>query len=103
MFNLTIATFCFNIPFHVVYKTKENKFLKENEELKLLHDYDVECIVLACYMQILLPQFVLQCQNKIINIHHSFLPAFKGAKPYHQAYQHGVKIKDNWGNQPLCY
>ncbi|MCX8124815.1 MAG: formyltetrahydrofolate deformylase [Spirochaetes bacterium] len=87
----TIAKY-FNIPFFVIPKTKENKSQQELKELSILKDHDVDCIVLARYMQILSQDFVSHYPNKIINIHHSFLPAFKGAKPYHQAYQHGVKI-----------
>ncbi|MGQ9843228.1 MAG: formyltransferase family protein [Spirochaetota bacterium] len=75
----TIANY-FNMPFYVFYKTKENRFIKENEELKVLNDYDVDYIVLACYMQLFSPRFVSQYQNRIINVHHSFLPAFKGEK-----------------------
>lgn len=82
----------FNIPFFVFPKTKENKLQQEQKELEVLKDYDIDCIVLARYMQILSRDFVCHYPNRIINIHHSFLPAFKGAKPYHQAYQHGVKI-----------
>lgn len=87
----TIATY-FKIPFFVFPKTKENKLQQEQKELAVLADFDIDCIVLARYMQILSADFVKHYPNRIINIHHSFLPAFKGAKPYHQAYQHGVKI-----------
>ncbi len=87
----TIAQY-FGIPFFVFTKTKENKLQQEKKELEILNDFDIDCIVLARYMQILSKDFVSHYPNRIINIHHSFLPAFKGAKPYHQAYQHGVKI-----------
>jgi len=87
----TIAKY-FNIPFFVFPKTKENKLQQEQKELAILTELDIDCIVLARYMQILSADFVSHHPNRIINIHHSFLPAFKGAKPYHQAYQHGVKI-----------
>lgn len=82
----------FNIPFFVFPKTKENKLQQEQKELEVLKDFDIDCIVLARYMQILSKDFVHHYPNRIINIHHSFLPAFKGARPYHQAYEHGVKI-----------
>jgi formyltetrahydrofolate deformylase len=78
--------------FHCFPKTKENKAAQEKKELKLLRDYDVSFIVLARYMQILSADFISHYENKIINIHHSFLPAFPGAKPYHSAYERGVKI-----------
>lgn len=87
----TIAAY-FNIPFFVFPKTKDNKPQQETKELYILNELDVDCIVLARYMQILSADFVCHFPNKIINIHHSFLPAFKGARPYHQAFQHGVKI-----------
>ncbi len=73
-------------------KTKENKAEQERQELKLLKDYSINFIVLARYMQILSNDFISHYRNKIINIHHSFLPAFPGAKPYHSAYDRGVKI-----------
>ena len=82
----------FDIPFHVFKVTKENKAEQEIEMIKLLKDYDINLIVLARYMQILSEDFVAQYQNRVINIHHSFLPAFIGARPYHQAHQRGVKI-----------
>ena len=59
---------------------------------KILEEYDIDLICLARYMQILSPEFTRKWEHKIINIHHGFLPAFKGAKPYHQAWQKGVKI-----------
>lgn len=86
-----IATY-FNIPFFVFPKTAENKTQQENKELQILNDLNVDCVILARYMQILSADFVCHFPNKIINIHHSFLPAFKGARPYHQAFHHGVKI-----------
>ena len=80
------------IPFHVFPITAENKCAQEELELKLLAELRVDLVVLARYMQILTPQF-LQCYpNLVINIHHSFLPAFIGKKPYHQAYERGVKL-----------
>jgi formyltetrahydrofolate deformylase len=64
----------------------------EKKQLALLKEQKIELIILARYMQILSPAFIRAYPQKIINVHHSFLPAFKGAKPYHQAYQRGVKI-----------
>lgn len=82
----------FNIPFKYVPVKKENKKEAETEQINLLKEFKVDFIVLARYMQILSADFVDQYLNKIINIHHSFLPAFPGAKPYHSAYERGVKI-----------
>jgi formyltetrahydrofolate deformylase len=82
----------FNIPFQVIPVTKENKPTAEAAQVDLLEQNQVDFIVLARYMQILSDDFVRQYPNRIINIHHSFLPAFAGAKPYHQAHQRGVKI-----------
>ena len=70
----------------------KSKNQQEEQILTLLKDNDIDLIVLARYMQILSSEFVKQYHGKIINIHHGFLPAFKGAKPYHQAYSRGVKI-----------
>lgn len=64
----------------------------EEKQLQILRDQKVDCVILARYMQILSPQFVAAFENKIINIHHSFLPAFKGADPYRRAHERGVKI-----------
>ena len=82
----------FGIPFH--YITHEHKTREEHEEaiLRTLEIYQPEYLVLAKYMRILSPQFVSHYPNKIVNIHHSFLPAFIGANPYRQAYERGVKI-----------
>lgn len=82
----------YNIPFHVFQITKENKAEQEQKEIKLLEDNNIDTIVLARYMQVLSSNFVQQYSNKIINIHHSFLPAFAGSNPYKQAYDRGVKI-----------
>jgi formyltetrahydrofolate deformylase len=82
----------FGIPYHVFPITKENKMEQEEKEIALLKRYKVSFIVLARYMQIISRNFIDQFPNKIINIHHSFLPAFPGAKPYHSAYKRGVKI-----------
>ena len=81
-----------SIPFFHIPITKENKLSQEQKTLAILKDYNVDLIVLARYMQILSNNFIEQYENKIINIHHSFLPAFPGSRPYHSAYKRGVKI-----------
>jgi formyltetrahydrofolate deformylase len=80
------------IPYAVFPITNENKSGQEKQELLLLKENGIDTIVLARYMQVLSPQFVDQYPNQIINIHHSFLPAFAGRDPYRQAYERGVKI-----------
>ena len=82
----------FDIPFYHIPVTKDTKEEAEKRQLKLLKQHKVECIVLARYMQIISPKLIAEYANKIINIHHSFLPAFPGAKPYHSAFERGVKI-----------
>lgn len=82
----------FGIPYHVFKVTKENKAEVEAQEMTLLKENGVDFVVLARYMQIISEDMIKQYPNKIINIHHSFLPAFIGAKPYHQAFERGVKI-----------
>jgi formyltetrahydrofolate deformylase len=82
----------FDIPFHVVEISKDNKATAEAEQVQLLKKNKIDLIVLARYMQILSKDFVDQFPNRIINIHHSFLPAFVGSRPYHQAYARGVKV-----------
>lgn len=84
----------FDIPYYVwsIKKDHSNKAEVEAEEMALLKEQRVTFIVLARYMQILSDEMIQQYPNHIINIHHSFLPAFIGAKPYHQAYHRGVKI-----------
>ena len=72
--------------------TPSNKSQAEAELLKLVDDYDIELVVLARYMQILSDSLCQRMEGRVINIHHSFLPSFKGAKPYHQAYARGVKL-----------
>jgi formyltetrahydrofolate deformylase len=81
----------FGIPFYHVPVTSDTKDQAERQHLELIKD-KVDVIVLARYMQIISPQFITYFPNKIINIHHSFLPAFVGGKPYAQAYNRGVKI-----------
>tara|TARA_B110000858_G_scaffold114011_1_gene130290 strand:+ start:258 stop:974 length:717 start_codon:yes stop_codon:yes gene_type:complete len=82
----------FDIPFYHLPVSKENKKEAEQKQLKLLQEHQVDFIVLARYMQIISKDLIQHYPNKIINIHHSFLPAFPGAKPYHSAYERGVKI-----------
>ena len=81
-----------NIPFTCIPVSKDNKAAAEAAQQALLKQHAIETVVLARYMQVLSPSFVDAWQGNIINIHHSFLPAFAGAKPYHQAKQRGVKI-----------
>lgn len=82
----------FDIPFHLFSITKENKLEQEQKEMELLAKYRVNFIVLARYMQVISENMIKAYPNRIINIHHSFLPAFVGAKPYHAAFERGVKI-----------
>ncbi len=82
----------FSIPFYHIPVTKETKSEAENEQLQLLKENHIDFIVLARYMQIVSSKVINEYPNKIINIHHSFLPAFAGAKPYHAAFKRGVKI-----------
>ena len=82
----------FDIPFFYVPFTKDNKTEGEKKQIELLKQFDIDFIVLARYMQIITPNLIDLYKNKIINIHHSFLPAFPGAKPYHSAFKRGVKI-----------
>lgn len=82
----------FGIDYYVFPITPENKAEMEKMEIELLKKNNIDLIILARYMQILSPIFVREFKNKIINIHHSFLPAFVGARPYHQAYRRGVKL-----------
>jgi formyltetrahydrofolate deformylase len=82
----------YNIPFHHLPVTKETKPEQEKKIMEILRKEKVDTIILARYMQILTPKFVNAYRNSIINIHHSFLPAFIGADPYLQAFKRGVKI-----------
>lgn len=86
-----IADF-YRIPFFLVPVEKENKLAAERQILSQLQRHGVDFIVLARYMQILSDEFVAAYPGRIINIHHSFLPAFVGSKPYHQAFTRGVKL-----------
>ena len=82
----------FGIPFYLFPITKETKEEQERKEMELLAKHKITFIVLARYMQVISEQMINAYPNKIINIHHSFLPAFVGTKPYHAAFQRGVKI-----------
>ncbi|KAK3695716.1 formyl transferase [Podospora appendiculata] len=82
----------YGIEFHHLPVTKDTKAEQEGQVLELVKKHDVELVVLARYMQVLSPTLCEAMSGRIINIHHSFLPSFKGAKPYHQAYDRGVKI-----------
>jgi formyltetrahydrofolate deformylase len=80
------------VPFHMIPVWPEDKAAAERTQLELLRVERIDLVILARYMQILSPEFVRQYPQRIINIHHSFLPAFVGAKPHRQAYQRGVKL-----------
>ena len=82
----------YKIPFHHLPVTADTKLQQERQILDLIQSHDVDLVVLARYMQVLSPGLCEAMSGRIINIHHSFLPSFKGAKPYHQAYERGVKI-----------
>jgi formyltetrahydrofolate deformylase len=82
----------FDIPYYCLPVTPQNKREQEARQLELLREHRVDFAVLARYMQILSPEFIQAYPERIINIHHSFLPAFAGAKPYHAAHERGVKI-----------
>ena len=90
--DLEVVAKRFDIPFKHIPVTKENKAEAEAEQIQILKEHDVDLIILARYMQIISDEFVKEFPHKIINIHHSFLPAFIGAKPYHAAFKRGVKI-----------
>ena len=82
----------YGIPFHCIDVTKANKAQAEAQQIALLEEHGVDLIVLARYMQILSPEFCRRYPRRIINVHHSFLPAFVGARPYHAAFARGVKL-----------
>ena len=82
----------YGVDFHYIPVTKDNKAEAEAAQFKLFDEYNIDLIVLARYMQILSPDFVTRYPQRIINIHHSFLPAFIGARPYHRAFERGVKL-----------
>jgi formyltetrahydrofolate deformylase len=80
------------LPFHHMPVTKETKFEQEADLWKLIQETKTDIVVLARYMQVLSPAFVARYPRRIINVHHSFLPAFTGARPYHGAFDRGVKL-----------
>lgn len=82
----------YGIPFHHLPVSKDTKAEQESQILALIKQHEIDLVVLARYMQVLSPKLCAEMSGRIINIHHSFLPSFKGAKPYHQAYERGVKI-----------
>ncbi|MDF3071261.1 MAG: formyltetrahydrofolate deformylase [Polyangiaceae bacterium] len=82
----------FGVPFHVFPKAADTKLAQERLERELLLELEVDLVVLARYMQVVSDSFCEAFPQRIINIHHSFLPAFVGGKPYHQAYARGVKL-----------
>jgi formyltetrahydrofolate deformylase len=82
----------YDVPFQVVPVTAESKHDAESKTIALLEKERIDLVVLARYMQVLSPEFVSRYHRRIINIHHSFLPAFLGAKPYHRAFERGVKL-----------
>jgi len=90
--DLAVAVAPMDIPFVVFPISKDDKLEQEAREIELLERHRVDTIVLARYMQVLSPSFIERYQNRVINIHHSFLPAFAGGKPYHQAAERGVKL-----------
>ena len=81
----------YGIDFEYIPITKDNKAIQEAQQLEILKKYKIDLVVLAKYMQILSQNFIINFPN-VINIHHSFLPAFVGANPYERAYERGVKI-----------
>ncbi len=81
-----------DIPFHFIPVTPDNKHEAERTQLGLLEENAIDLVALARYMQVLSPDFVGRYPRRIINVHHSFLPAFSGNRPYHRAYERGVKI-----------
>ncbi|EOD79034.1 Formyltetrahydrofolate deformylase [Grimontia indica] len=89
---LAALTEKFDIPFHFVSHEGLEREAHENQIIDIIEGYEPDHIVLAKFMRVLTPNFVARFPRKIINIHHSFLPAFIGARPYHQAWERGVKI-----------
>jgi len=98
-----------NIPFYHIPANKEIREQVEQKQLELLKEHDIDLIILVRYMQISTPKFVAANSKKIINIHHSFLPAFIGARPYDRAYDRGVKligatahfVTNDWDEGPI--
>lgn len=90
--DLQAATEAYGLPFYHIPVTKETKAAAEAEQLKIVHQHQAELVVMARYMQVLSDNFLSSLGCPVINIHHSFLPAFAGGKPYHQAHTRGVKL-----------
>jgi formyltetrahydrofolate deformylase len=90
--DLAAAARSYGLPFHHVPMTARTKAAAEARQLKLLRAAGVEFVILARYMQVLSPGFLAKFNRPVINIHHSFLPAFAGGRPYHQAHERGVKL-----------
>ncbi len=90
--DLAVATKAYGVPFVHVPVNKANKLQAEQKQLELLKEYNVDLVVMARYMQILSEDFLNGFGKPVINIHHSFLPAFAGGRPYHQAHNRGVKL-----------
>ncbi|HSH10025.1 MAG TPA: formyltetrahydrofolate deformylase [Oceanipulchritudo sp.] len=90
--DLAAITEFYGIPFHHIPVRKGAKQEAERQQVSLLRDYKIDLVVMARYMQVLSNEFLSDCGAPVINIHHSFLPAFAGAKPYHQAHSRGVKL-----------
>jgi formyltetrahydrofolate deformylase len=90
--DLAAAARSYGLPFHHVPVTARTKAAAEGRQLKLLRTAGVEFVILARYMQVLSPGFLAKFNRPVINIHHSFLPAFAGGRPYHQAHERGVKL-----------
>lgn len=82
----------YGIPFEHIPVSRESKLEAEAKQLSLLNDYNIDLVIMARYMQVLSTSFLATWNKPVINIHHSFLPAFAGAKPYHQAHKKGVKL-----------
>jgi formyltetrahydrofolate deformylase len=82
----------YGVPFHHIPVSADTKAEAERQQLALIEASGVDLVVLARYMQILSPEFVARYEQRIINVHHSFLPAFSGARPYHAAFRRGVKL-----------
>jgi len=82
----------YGVPFHHIPVVSGGKEEAERRQFDLMRQYGVELVVLARYMQVLSADFLMRCRGRVINVHHSFLPAFVGAKPYHAAYERGVKL-----------
>lgn len=90
--DLESASGRYGVPFYYVPVSRESREEAETRQLKILREHDIHLVLMARYMQILSESFFTRFSGKVINIHHSFLPAFAGARPYHQAYSRGVKV-----------